>query len=143
MNWPRVVTRPATVGEIPYLAARLAEDPHYEKVDLEKSVVYVAEYGGKLVGFIACHLTFRVEPLYLFKEFKNDGTPFARKRATLQLIREIDEWIADPRRNLSGIRSFFCFIVDKTMRKLALAYRMLPAYKGGAFFGKRIFNRED
>lgn len=138
-----VVTRPATIGDIPYLEAKLAEDPAYEKIDFAKSVVFVAEYGGVIVGFIGCYLTFRVEPLYLFKEFKKDGPPFARKRATFQLIREIDEWIADPKRNLSGVRSFFCFIVNKTMRKLALAYKMLPAYTGGAFFGKRIFNRED
>lgn len=143
MNWPRVITRPATVDEIPYLAARLAEDPTYEKVDLAKSVVYVAEYNGELVGFGACYLTFRVEPLFLFPEFRTAAPSFARKRATFQLIRELDEWIADPARNLSGVRSFFCFIVNKTMRKLALAYRMLPAYTGGAFFGKRIFNRED
>jgi len=143
MNWPRVTTRPATVDELPYLASRLAEDPRYEKVDLAKSIVYVAEYGGQVVGFGACHLTFRFEPLYLFSEFINDAPHTARQRATLMLVREIEGWIEDPKRNLSGVQSFFCFIVNKTMRKLAIAYKMLPAYTGGAFFGKRIFNRED
>lgn len=143
MKWPRVVTRPAQVGEVEYLQARLAEDPTFERVDLTKSIVYVAEYDGLVVGFGAARLVFQVEPLFLFPEFKKHAPRFAVKRATLRLIQELDEWIFDPERNKSGIRQYFCFILDKTMQKLALAFRMLPAYTGGAFFGRRIFNRED
>ena len=143
MNWPKVETRPARVDEIEYLQARLAEDPTYEKVDLKTSIVFVDVYDGQLVGFGAARLIFQVEPLYLFPEFKKNAPKFAQKRATYQLIKALDAWIFDPERNKSGIRQYFCFILDKTMQKLALAFNMLPAYTGGAFFGRRIFNRED
>lgn len=141
-RWPRVICRPATSAELPYLAARLAEDPKFEKVDLKESIVYVTEYDGQLVGFGAARLMWQVEPLFLFPEFKKHGPGFARKRATYLLIRELDAWIFDPERNTTKIFQYFCFITDRVMQKLALSFQMLPAYVGGKFFGRRLFGRE-
>lgn len=139
---PRVIVRPAKLEECPYLLERLSENPLFERFDLTQAVVYVAEYQGEIVGFGAARMLWQIEPLYLFPEFKKHAPRFARARATLQLIRELDAFIMDPKRNLTKVHQYFCFIVDRVMQKLALSYQMLPAYKGGKFFGRKLFNRE-
>jgi hypothetical protein len=147
MKWPRATTRWARIVDVPYLTERLAEDPTFEKIDLTESIVRVVEYDDAIVGFGAIKLAWRVEPVFLFPEFKKHAPRMAQQRATYLLIRDLDSYImgeeVDGLKDTVGIKQYFCFILDKTMQKLALAFKMLPAYTGGAFFGRRIFNRED
>lgn len=137
MKWPRVTVRPALAEEIPELQARLAEQKEfYEQHDLSKTIVFVAEYGGVIVGFSAARLIWQVEPLLLVPDFQKHAPRFARRKATYLLIRELDRWIADRQRNLTGLHSYFCSIVGKTMRQLALSFGMTQVYPKSKFFGR-------
>jgi hypothetical protein len=108
----------------------------YEQQDLSHAIVYVAEFGGEIVGFCAARLMFQVEPLLLDVNFKKLAPIFSRQKATLGLIRAVDGWIADRKQNVSGIHSYFCSIPGRTMRQLALAFGMLPVYQKSKFFGR-------
>lgn len=133
----RVTIRPALVADLPRLQEMLREQRHlYEQQDLSKAIVYVAEFGGEIVGFCGARLIFQVEPLLLDTKFKKLAPHFARQKATLGLIRAVDSWIADRKQNKSGIYSYFCSIPGRTMRQLALAFGMLPVYQKSKFFGR-------
>lgn len=137
MNWPRVTVRDARVADLDELHRRLFEQrDKYEQQDLSKCIVMVAEYDGKIVGFSAARLTWQVEPLLLVPEFTGSAPPFAQQKATYMLIREIDGWIADRKRNTTGLHSYFCSIVGRRMRKLAVSFGMLPVYIKSKFFGR-------
>ena len=126
--------RPARSEELAYLQAKLREEqPLWEQVNLFESKVLVAEYQGRIVGFGAARLVFQIEPILLFQEFKENAPPFAHRRATLSLMRALDQWIHSPD-NVTGVRTFFCFIVDRVMRKLAAHYGMVRVFTGGKFF---------
>lgn len=137
MNWPRVTVRDARVADLDELHRRLFEQrDKYEQQDLSKCIVMVAEYDGKIVGFSAARLTWQVEPLLLVPEFTGSAPHFAQQKATYMLIREIDGWIADRNRNTTGLHSYFCSIVGRRMRKLAVSFGMLPVYIKSKFFGR-------
>lgn len=133
----RVTIRPAVPADLPRLQAMLYEQrAFYEQQDLSKAVVYVAEYGGEIIGLCGARLIFQVEPLLLAPEFKKYAPRFAQQKATLGLIRGVDDWIGDRQRNLSGIHSYFCSIVGRTMRQLALSFGMVAVYRKSKFFGR-------
>jgi len=133
----RVTVRPATPEDLHELHWRLHEQRHlYEQQDLRNSIVMVAEDEGQIVGFVAARLMWQVEPLLLTPEFIKEAPGHAQRRATYLLIREIDRWIGDRTKNRSGLHSYFCSIVGKTMRKLALSFGMLPVYQKCKFFGR-------
>jgi hypothetical protein len=137
MNWPRVTVRPARPEDLPELQRRLLEQRGaYEQQDLRKTILYVAEYDGKIVGFSAARMIWQIEPLLLTPEFKKKAPHFARQKATYLLIRELDRWIADRQRNLTGIHWYFCSIVGKTMQQLAVSFGMLRVYPKSKFFGR-------
>lgn len=137
VKWPRVSVRPARPEELPELQFRLREQGNrYEMQDLSKTICYVAEYDGKIVGFTACRPMWQVEPLLLVPEFTKDAPGFAQAKATALLIKAVDGWIADRTRNQSGIHWYFCAIVGRTMRKLAVSFGMVPVYTKAKFFGR-------
>lgn len=140
MKWPRVTSRPARLDEIEYLQQRLAQpSPYkYEDHDLSKCVVFVAEYDGAIVGFSAARLQWQIEPVMLFPEFQKFGPHFAQQRATFLLIKELHQWISDRGRNLTEIRSYFCYILRPRMQKLAASFGMQRWYRGGKFFGRVV-----
>jgi len=137
--WPRVTVRPATLDEIPKIRALLLEQADYfeHNYDLRRCIVFVAEFGGDIVGFTAARLQWQVEPLLLTNQFKRNGPLFAQQKATYLLIRELDGWLRDPKKNTTGIHYYFCHIRDKTMQKLAVSFGMTRVYFG-KFFGKDL-----
>lgn len=137
--WPTVTVRPATLEEIPTITALLREQADYfeQNYDLRRCIVFVAEYGGDIVGFTAARLQWQVEPLLLTKQFTRNGPHFARQKAAYLLIRELDCWLRDPKKNTTGIHYYFCHIRDKTMQKLAVSFGMTRVYFG-KFFGKDL-----
>lgn len=137
MNWPRVSVRPATVGDLDQLHRELYDQrDKYEQQDLTKSIVFVSEYDGELAGFTGARLVWQVEPLLLTRKFKENAPHFAQQKATYMLIREVDGWIGDRSRNTTGLHSYFCSIVGRRMRKLAVSFGMLPVYIKSKFFGR-------
>jgi hypothetical protein len=137
MNWPRVTVRDAVLADLPELQTRLKEQAQfYEQQDLSRCIVMVAEYDGQIVGFAAARLIWQVEPLLLVPEFKKHAPHHARQKATYLLIRAIDNWIGDRQRNTTKLHSYFCSIVDRTMRKLAVSFGMWPVYSKSKFFGR-------
>ena len=104
-----ITVRPARLVETAYLQGRLASAP-IDQVDLKKSIVFVAEDDGFVVGFVAAHLTWRIEPLFLFPEFKNRAPRALLRRATLLLGREIDRYILDKAWNRTRIHEYFAFV---------------------------------
>jgi hypothetical protein len=134
----RVIIRPATPEDIPYLEKRIREQSYFEHVDVRKMIVFIAEYGGEIVGFSAARLMWQIEPIMLMPEFRKLAPHFARQKATLGLIRAIEGWLADRGRNTTGIYSYFCSIKGRTMRALAEAYGMLRVYTGCAFYGRDL-----
>lgn len=134
--WPRLTVRPAALGELPHLHELLAEQADYfEQNRLDRSIVFVAEYGGDVVGFVAARLQWQIEPLLLTKRFKKRAPHSAQRRATYLLIREIDSWIGNRTKNRTGIYYYFCHIRDRSMQKLALSFGMTRVYFG-KFFGR-------
>lgn len=133
----QVEIRDMRPDDLEYLRARLGLKPHNEQVDLERAIVGVVEYEGVAVGFVAARLMWQIEPVMLFDEFKKYAPRFARRRATLSMVRWIESKISDPAVN-HGIASYFCFITDRVMQKLAAAYGMLRIYTGGKFFGRDL-----
>jgi len=137
MNSPRVSVRDAIAAELPTLQEMLYRQRHfYEQQDLSKAIVKVAEFGEETVGFGAARLTWQVEPILLGPRFKKFGPHFAQQKATYLLIRELDRWIADRQRNLTGLHSYFCSIPGQRMQELALSFGMVPVYKNSKFFGR-------
>lgn len=138
MEFPQVVIRPATVEDLPYLQHRLALKPKNEQVDLRKMIVFIAEYDGKIVGFTGARLMWQWEPMMLFDEFRRWAPRAARRRATVMLAHAMESWIADRTKNHSQIYSYFCFIRDGMMQRMAVSFNMLRIYTGGKFFGKDL-----
>ena len=138
MKWPRVTVRPARPDDLEELQRLLAEQSEYfEPQELKQSIIHVAEYDGKIVGFGAGRLQWQYEPLLLTREFKRTAPHFARQRATLLLINAFDAWVLSPG-NLTGIHRYFCVIADSVMQNLARHFGMFRWYarRGTKFFGK-------
>jgi hypothetical protein len=133
-----VTVRPATKEDLHELHYRLHEQRDYfEQQDLSKAIVMVIEYEGQIVGFGAARIAWwQIEPILLTPEFKKQAPKHAQRKGTYLLIRELDRWIGDRRRNLSGIHSYFCSIRGRTMRKLAVSFGMWPIYWRCKFFGR-------
>jgi len=97
----------------------------------------VIEQDGEIVGFGAARLAWwQIEPILLTRNFKKRGSKHAQRKATYLLIRELDRWIGDRARNLSGIHSYFCSINGRTMQKLAVSFGMWQIYRKCKFFGR-------
>lgn len=125
------------IEDLPILQAMLkAQGDYFEQQDLSRSIVFVTEFEGRIVGFSAARVVWQIEPLLLDASFKKLGSPHAQRKATYLLIRELDNWIADRARNVSGIHSYFCTIRGRTMQKLALSFGMLRVYRWAKFFGR-------
>lgn len=135
----QVTVRAAKLEDIPKLQMFLFEQRRdFEQQDLTRSIIFIAEYEGEIVGFSAARLIWQVEPLLLARDFKRYASTHSQKRATYLLIRELDAWLADRAKNVSGIYSYFCSIADRTMQKLALSFGMLRVYRNSKFFGKDL-----
>ncbi len=134
----RVTVRPATPEDLHELQWHLHDQRDYfEQQDLRNAIVMVLEEDGMIVGFAAARVAWwQVEPLLLTREFKKHGSKHAQRRGTYLLIRELDRWIGDRTKNLSGIHSYFCSIRGRTMQKLARSFGMLQIYKRCQFWGK-------
>lgn len=139
MNWPTVTVRPARKEDLPILQAELAAQGNlYEQQDLAKTICFVTEYDGEIVGFSAARVVWQVEPLLLFRKFKKFAPHHAQRKATYLLIRDLDAWLADRSKNTTGIYFYFCSIVGKTMRLLAMSFGMVPVYRKSKFFGRDL-----
>lgn len=134
-----VTVRAAKVEDVPRLQEMLQEQSlSYEQQDLLKTIAFVVEYDGQLVGFSACRLTWQVEPVLLDETFRKHAPHFAQQKATYLLIREADRYIADREKNRTGIYSYFCSIKNKTMQKLAKSFGMWPVYLNCKMFGREV-----
>lgn len=137
MNWPTVTVRPARKEDLPILQKRLAEQgDFYEYQDLAKTICYIAEYDGQIVGFCAARPTMQIEPLLLTPDFTKNAPRFSQAKATTLLIRAVDGWIADRTLNKSGLHSYFCSIRGRVMQRLALSFGMIHIYKKCNFYGR-------
>lgn len=136
--FPQLKVRAATPEDLPYLQHRLALKPRNEQVNLRQMIVFIAEYDGVIVGFTGARLMWQWEPMMLFDEFKRLAPKAARRRATVMLAHQMESWIADRTKNHSGIHSYFCFIRDRMMQRMAVSFNMLRIYTGGKFFGKDL-----
>jgi len=133
-----VTVRPATKEDLHELHWHLHDQRDYfEQQDLRKAIVMVIEQDGEIVGFGAARLAWwQIEPILLTRNFKKRGSKHAQRKATYLLIRELDRWIGDRARNLSGIHSYFCSINGRTMQKLAVSFGMWQIYRKCKFFGR-------
>lgn len=135
----QVTVRPARPEDLLLLQSMLHEQRHYyEQQNLANSIVFVAEFNGEIVGFSAARAMWQVEPVLLDSHFVKLGPLHARKKATYLLIRELDSWLADRSKNLSGIYSYFCCIRGHIMQKLAVSFGMLRVYRRSQFFGRDL-----
>lgn len=133
----QVTVRPAREDEIPQLQGLLYRHRDYfEFQNLRQAIVFVAEYEGEIVGMITGRMIWQVPTLLIDRQAKL--TRHARRRATYTLIRELDRWIGDRSRNVSGIYSYFCVIKGATMKQLAKSFGMLRLYERFATFGKDL-----
>ena len=128
----RVSVRPATAKDLPALTIRLA-GTDLEEVDLAKSIVYVAESSGEIVGVIAAQLGWRVEPLHLFSEFRKHAPHMSRRRVTYLLGKAIDDYILGEK-NLTGIRAYWAFISDGVFAALAEHFGLERVFKDGRIY---------
>lgn len=134
-----VTVRPARPEDVLLLQSMLHEQRHYyEQLNVRNSIVFVAEYDGEIIGFSAARVIWQIEPVLLDAQFARLGPLHARKKATYLLIRELDAWLGDRSRNLSGIYSYFCTIRGHIMQKLAVSFGMLRVYRRSQFFGKDL-----
>jgi hypothetical protein len=133
-----VTVRPATEDDLHELHWHLHDQRDYfEQQNLRNAIVMVLEQDGAIVGFGAARLAWwQVEPILLTRDFKKHGSKHAQRKGTYLLIRELDRWIGDRSKNLSGIHSYFCSIKGRTMQKLALSFGMLHIYRRCKFFGR-------
>lgn len=135
----QVTVRPARQEDLLWLHSMLHEQrAYYEQQNLRHSIVFVAEYEGEIVGFSAARVMWQIEPVLLDSFFVKTAPPHARKRATYLLIRDLDAWLGDRSKNLSGIYSYFCTIRGRIMQKLAVSFGMLRVYRRSQFFGKDL-----
>jgi hypothetical protein len=117
---PVVTTRPAKATEVAYLQGRLASTK-IDPVDLSKSFVYIVEVDDYPAGFVAAHLAWRVEPLFLFPEFQRRAPMHLQRRATLALGREIEAHI---RGGCADLQKYFAFMREP-FAKLAEHFGMV------------------
>jgi hypothetical protein len=135
---PRTVVRVAMPSDIPVLQAMLRDQADYfEQQDLRRTITFVAECEGRIVGFISARCQWQIEPLLLDRAFKREASQAAKRRTTYLLIREIDRWLADRTKNRSGIYYYFCHIIDETMQRLAVSFGMTRIYFG-KFYGREL-----
>lgn len=125
------------IEDLPILQAMLkAQGDYFEQQDLSRTIPFVAELEGRVVGFGSARLIWQIEPILLDPAFKKLGSPHAQRKATYLIIRNLDSWLGDRSKNLSGIHSYFCTIRGRTMQKLALSFGMLRVYRWAKFFGR-------
>lgn len=117
------------------LQADLSRDKRWEQVDLTKGIVFVTEKDGEPVQFIQARLMWQIEPLKWLHGKRKLCTAHEQKKATYLSIKTLDSWLSDQKNN-PLIRSYFCFIKNKVMQKLATAFGMMNVYEGGKFFGR-------
>jgi hypothetical protein len=133
-----ITIRPASLVDIPVLQTMLRDQADsFEHQDLTRTIAFVAECDGRIVGFIAARCQWQIEPLLLDRLFKQEASRHAQRKATYMLIREVDRFLADRTKNRSGIYYYFCHIVDETMQKLALSFGMTRIYFG-KFYGREL-----
>jgi hypothetical protein len=133
-----VTVRPAREEDLHELHWHLHEQrAYFEQQNLRNAIVMVLEQDGIIVGFGAARLAWwQVEPILLTRDFKQHGSRHAQRKGTYLLIRELDRWIGDRTKNLSGLHSYFCAIKGRTMRKLAQSFGMWQIYRKCQFFGR-------
>ena len=132
-----IEVRAAKPEELEILQADLKKDPRWEQVDLSKGIVGVVTKDGEIVQYVQARMMWQIEPIKWMRGKKKLCSPFEQKKATLLSIRWIEGWLRDTRNN-PYIRSYFCFIRDKTMQKLAKSFGMMRLYERGLFFGKDL-----
>ena len=115
--------RAATRCELAYLQGRLAATD-LEQVELGKSIVFLVEEDGSVLGFVAAQLTWRVEPLMVFPEFQKRAPAAVQRKAAYLLGRAIDNYIMAPERPPSLPRRYFATVKDKLFARLAIRFGM-------------------
>lgn len=143
-----MIVRAAKPDEMAFLQAKLGDRAKdgYQQFDLETAVVLVAEdYDAMLAGMVCLRLRqgpvraercWQIEPLILFPQFIRHSPRQSQRKATYMLAKAAEEWIADPWRNTSGVRCFYCFIENKNIRMHGLAEHIGWQPVHGIFYGK-------
>lgn len=122
-----MTVRPATKADLPRLYAALEQGDH-EQVDLERSIVFVAEEGeGQLAGFVAARLTWQVEPLMAWPENKG-----VRRRAAVLLAQAMDQYLRS--QGALGLGCYYAYIRDVVVQRLAQRFGLRRVYQSGGIF---------
>ena len=108
-----MTVRPAREDEIPRLTEFLKLSGH-ERVDLSRSVVFVAEEDGEIQGFLPARLVWQLEPLVVLPKNKSK-----RRRVAFQLPRAMENWLSNRLLNKTGIYSYFFVTRSQAWAKLA------------------------
>jgi N-acetylglutamate synthase-like GNAT family acetyltransferase len=126
--------RLATLDEIPFIAERLKESGGI-RIDLYRAPVWVAERNGQIVGILAAHLNWNIEPLLIFPEVKDKAV---RRRACYGLYRAAEAWISDSNRNITGVSEAFAVTRSPVVMSWARRMGWFRQFKRASFFIKHF-----
>jgi hypothetical protein len=123
-----VIVRKATALDIPFLQAELNKT-NWERVDLNRSLVWIAEYNGQPFMFAALRLIWQLEPIL---KFRSKGIPKnAQRRGMYLLYKAVEGHIFDPEQNKTGIFFMFAHTTIKKVWEWAKVMGWHRCYKGG------------
>jgi hypothetical protein len=133
--------RPADELDVPCLRKALKEaGPLWEQVDFSRCKTWIAEVDGVPVTSISLRLVFQIEPLL---NFKKDGIKrHTLKKAAYLLYREVENFIADPEQNTTGLFWTFCHVLQRRTWKWLEKLGFHHCYSGGRMYCKAIPPKE-
>lgn len=112
----QVTVRKADSLDIPFLQNEL-KSTDWEQIDLNKSLVWVAEYEGKPFMFGALRLVYQLEPILKFRS--HDIPKSAQKLGMYKLYKTIENYMFDPEQNKTGIYWMFAHMLEEKVYKWA------------------------
>lgn len=135
-----ITIRPARESDLETLNRITAETKNSEPQDYRRTVPFVAEIDGEVVGFIAARMVWQIEPLYLDPAWKRRVQRYAPhlvRRVVYLLAKKIDDWLSD-RGNNPYVRSYFAHSLNRGFEKLMMHWGMHRLYMRGRFYGKDL-----
>lgn len=134
-----VTLREADVYDIPYLQKILHDRfPTWEQIDFHAAHTILAECDGK--PFVSCsaRLVWQIEPLLVLDE----SVPYITKlRGLRAAFKAMEQWIADPAQNQTGIFTYVVHMCSEAVLKWARKLRMLT-FDQGFFASKTLTPHE-
>jgi len=124
--------RPAVLADLPELTKWLITSPG-EEYDLSQAIVFIAEEGGKTMGFLAARMVWQIEPLLV----RQDIQTIKASRAALLLYRAFEGWLKGPQ-NTTGVRWFFAVTRSEAVKGWARRLGWLRIYRDAATYVKHL-----